>query len=397
MRSVPIALAPTTIALRTDLAAALVAERRGPDALDMLRTTLAAQADWIDGHRSFARLSAMLGCADAATETIDAALAKRPDDIALHMARLAVLARLTSPAQRLETATVLRRRLGDHPPLLIEEAIAASEAGRIADADRLFMGLGRHQDASLALAILRHLIRAQRFDQADQLAARLVDSPESVTAWAYRHTAWRATGDPRLDWLEQGGALVRSFDLAADLPLDRLRAVLEEVHGAAGQPLDQSVRGGSQSDGPLFARIEPEIQAVRAAAEAAIGRYRAALPAPDFGHPLLSAATQGRPRFAGAWSVRLTGGGGHHTNHIHGLGWLSSALYVALPPMAGQDGWLTIGAPPAELALDMPPRSTVEPKPGRLVLFPSWLWHGVTPFGDGERLTIAFDVARPCA
>jgi hypothetical protein len=35
----------------------------------------------------------------------------------------------------------------------------------------------------------------------------------------------------------------------------------------------------------------------------------------------------------------------------------------------------------------------VAPQPGRLVLFPSMLWHGTVPFSArAERLTIAFDV-----
>jgi hypothetical protein len=35
----------------------------------------------------------------------------------------------------------------------------------------------------------------------------------------------------------------------------------------------------------------------------------------------------------------------------------------------------------------------VAPRPGRLVLFPSMMWHGTTPFaGDDDRLTVAFDV-----
>jgi hypothetical protein len=41
------------------------------------------------------------------------------------------------------------------------------------------------------------------------------------------------------------------------------------------------------------------------------------------------------------------------------------------------------------------PYRLVEPKPGRLVLFPSTMWHGTRPFPAGERLTIAFDIARP--
>ena len=35
----------------------------------------------------------------------------------------------------------------------------------------------------------------------------------------------------------------------------------------------------------------------------------------------------------------------------------------------------------------------VEPKVGRLVLFPSTLHHGTSPFPAGERISVAFDVA----
>ena len=58
-------------------------------------------------------------------------------------------------------------------------------------------------------------------------------------------------------------------------------------------------------------------------------------------------------------------------------------------------GWLTLGEPDAQLGLPLQPRRKVEPEPGRLVLFPSWMWHGTIPFAQGERLTVAFDVAVP--
>jgi len=32
-------------------------------------------------------------------------------------------------------------------------------------------------------------------------------------------------------------------------------------------------------------------------------------------------------------------------------------------------------------------------EPGRLVLFPSYLYHGTRPFSAGERLSVAFDVS----
>ena len=45
----------------------------------------------------------------------------------------------------------------------------------------------------------------------------------------------------------------------------------------------------------------------------------------------------------------------------------------------GHAGWLALGEPQAELGLDLPPFRLIEPKPGRLVLFPSTMWHGTAP------------------
>jgi hypothetical protein len=84
---------------------------------------------------------------------------------------------------------------------------------------------------------------------------------------------------------------------------------------------------------------------------------------------------------------------------VHPLGWISSALYVGLPERtAGEPenaGWLTLGEPDEKLRLKLGPWREIEPKPGQLVLFPSWMWHGTVPFIEGERLTVAFDVRPP--
>jgi hypothetical protein len=216
--------------------------------------------------------------------------------------------------------------------------------------------------------------------------------------WPYVATAWRLTGDSRWHWLEGDERLVGIYDLGAAIPsLDALAKRLRSLHLATGQPFDQSVRGGTQTDGPLFSRIEPEIRALRAAIVAAVERHIAQLPPPEKSHPTRLRRT-GPVRFAGSWSVRLPGAG-FHSNHIHPAGWLSSAFYVALPEAmgAGDEGWLTLGAPQAELGLALAPFRKIEPRPGRLVLFPSTMWHGTIPFAAGERLTVAFDVARPGA
>ena len=53
----------------------------------------------------------------------------------------------------------------------------------------------------------------------------------------------------------------------------------------------------------------------------------------------------------------------------------------------------TAGSPSGDLALPDPIKRAIQPVPGRLVLFPSYMWHGTIPFeDDAVRTTIAFDV-----
>lgn len=215
--------------------------------------------------------------------------------------------------------------------------------------------------------------------------------------WPYATIIWRVKGDPRWEWLEGGERFVGIYDIADRLPpLDTLADTLRRLHTLQGQPLDQSLRGGTQTDGDIFMRIDPVLVQLRDAVRATVEEHVARFPAHDERHPLL-----GPPRspitFAGSWSVRLHSQG-FHANHVHPAGWISSALYVALPPDLGREeaGYLTLGNPSApHFEIDLPPFRTVEPKPGRLVLFPSYTFHGTKPFAEGERLTVAFDVARP--
>ena len=88
---------------------------------------------------------------------------------------------------------------------------------------------------------------------------------------------------------------------------------------------------------------------------------------------------------------------GFHVNHIHPEGWISSCYYVAVPDAvkdeAARRGWIKFGEPALDLPLKDPVRRAIQPAPGRLVLFPSYLWHGTIPFrGATARTTIAFDL-----
>jgi uncharacterized protein (TIGR02466 family) len=100
--------------------------------------------------------------------------------------------------------------------------------------------------------------------------------------------------------------------------------------------------------------------------------------------------------FSGAWSVRLRTQG-HHTNHVHPKGWISSALYISVPDEVAEGtdeaGFIQFGAPEEKLGLNLPPVRTIRPAVGSLVLFPSYMWHGTIPFTSSQsRISVAFDI-----
>jgi uncharacterized protein (TIGR02466 family) len=104
----------------------------------------------------------------------------------------------------------------------------------------------------------------------------------------------------------------------------------------------------------------------------------------------------GKAKIHSAWSVRLRPSG-FHVNHLHPEGWLSSAFYVETPATAletaGREGWIKFGEPGVPTSPALAAEHFVRPEPGRLVLFPSYMWHGTVPFtSDERRMTIAFDV-----
>jgi hypothetical protein len=219
--------------------------------------------------------------------------------------------------------------------------------------------------------------------------------PSSISAWSHIELAWRASGDPRSAWLSGQPGLfgARELRLSED-ELGRIAELLRALHRTRSHPIGQSLRGGTQTRGRLFLRREPELARLHAALTDAIEAHRAALPPFDADHPLLRHRDRAL-RIEGSWTVRLTASG-FHVNHIHPQGVLSSACYISLPDSIGtdpdRDGWLELGRPPRELNLELEPLAAIEPKPGRLALFPSYLFHGTRPFGSGERLTVAFDV-----
>lgn len=115
----------------------------------------------------------------------------------------------------------------------------------------------------------------------------------------------------------------------------------------------------------------------------------------------LAFAMPRKPRIDSLW-VNLLRGGGHHGAHIHPHSILSGTLYVEVPDGTGairfEDPRLAMmmAAPARRPDAPEPLQSfvTVQPAPGKLLLWESWLRHEVLPgTGKAERLSVSFNFA----
>ncbi len=265
-------------------------------------------------------------------------------------------------------------------------------------AERAVQLHANHPNACAALITslcgLGHPARAQQ--HVDRMR---VIYPNAQHWIAYQLTIWRLLGDVRYrEWMDYN-KLVQTFEVAAPPGYTSIEAFNEEfetalleLHNLRCHPIDQSLRGGSQTRQDLQFEQHPVIKSYLAALDQPIQEYLEHI-GQGKDHPL-SQRNTGEYKFAGCWSVKLNGGG-HHINHVHPEGWISSAYYISVPARDAErkSGWIKFGEPayPTEPASNA--EYWVEPVAGRLVLFPSYLWHGTNPTrGDELRLTAPFDI-----
>ena len=361
-----------------------------PAPFDHIERVLSQSPDWVEGHKALARLKAEAQ-ADNPLAVIEAALRKLPNHPALWMAYLTLLGSSGRHSEAAEHTAQLRRRIADLPELRLAEARYRGFAGELEAARGLLVGLPA-QLPELGVERARCALRLGQLDEASDLIQPVLDNtPEDIGAWALAELCWRASGNPRHQWLVPDDELFSQCDLGlSQTDLEQLAKSLRALHVTRSAPLGQSVEGGTQTHGNLRLRDDAAIMHLFDRIDDTVAEYTQNLPTLDPVHPLAKLTTKA-PQISASWSILLRSGG-CHVPHLHDGGRISSAVHIAVPgDLKPEEGALELGLPPDDIPLNLKPIARFAPKPGHLVLFPSFVYHSTSRFGDGERLTVAFD------
>jgi Flp pilus assembly protein TadD len=366
-------------------------------------TLSAAVQNWptaLEAHVALAKLRHMRGDAHYVRDLATAARATGRVELWLSLGDL-----LRRGGRLREAHDVVRPLADSHPEIpeiLSSLAVVLQELGELETALRYARKSheARPSDAEVAENVVATLLQLGRPDEAQPLIGSWRARTPLDGRWlAYEATAARQLGQPRYGDLYDYDRFVRVFELEPPAPYTTmtdfnasLAQALETRHLLKTHPLDQSLRHGTQTPRSLLADRDPLIASFLAAIREPLAEYVRALGV-DALHPFVG-RNRGAVELSGCWSVRLHDGG-YHVNHLHPQGWISSAYYVALPgdiaDERSKSGWIKFGEP----RMPTPGADAayfVEPRVGRLVLFPSYMWHGTTPIhGPEPRLAIAFD------
>jgi uncharacterized protein (TIGR02466 family) len=251
------------------------------------------------------------------------------------------------------------------------------------------------------------LIKAGNIDAATNILEEVCNNePANQLALAHLSLCWRILGDPRAKKLN-------NFDLVGEYELptppgfaslsafnEALNNCLTEFHTSKHHPLEQTLRQGTQTHGNLFGRDHELLDLLQTSFREVIATHAKKMMTLEPPYPGFSAKRDFD--FSASWSVRLRNQG-FHTQHIHPMGWLSSAYYVDLPSelalsrddstIEDQGGWIKFGEPNLECNPPLKAEHVVRPTVGKLILFPSYMWHGTIPFkSEQTRTTVVFDV-----
>jgi tetratricopeptide (TPR) repeat protein len=416
----------------------LAAEERIAEAAAAQASAISASPSRFEGHLAIGKLLVRLGREDEALAAYRRAIESNPAALAAHEEFNHLAWEMGKDVRQLGSHAFARARIGETPELLLAEAellLRFRDAGEAAKAEALLAcagdgfritsarGRALMQQDRLAEAVVQFgvaiaaepnavghrqdlamaLLRDRNAAAAGQVLGEAFEmAPDNQLTLGLLTLAARALGDET--WLGRIAVDDWIQEIVPPVPhgfpnMAAFNAVLGEelmsLHTRNAAPMEQSLNRGTQTPGSnLFAQKSRLLPLLEDSLRQAVAGYIAGLPR-DASYPFL-ARKRDAFDFSGSWSCRLNSSG-YHTNHIHPKGWISSAYYVDLPPdvAAGLEnqGALKFGESPFGLGEDDRPSRVVTPAIGKLVLFPSYFWHGTVRFvANRPRLTVAFDI-----
>ncbi len=377
---------PATLA---NMASCLLAADRPCEAVAVLEG-VADHPDVLN-HRGIAL--ARLGRRAEAADAYRRALMLRPG----HVETRLNLADVADDAEAEKLASSVLAEVPNHPRAANQLGLLRERAGDRAGAARaLAQGFDRARPHhALGINLARNLIRSGQPREALTVCEdMLAGSPSVTTPLALASVALDRLGESEardtlmgidrfvtvhdIDAVD-GFADMAAFNAALVAELAAHPSLVEEPEGLV-------TRQGRQSD-ELAHDATPAIAALGDLARSKLAAKRERLAGMAKDHPFLRALPD-------EWSLTLWGtilrAGGEVGAHIHAPNWMSGVYY---PDFAEEEGGaFAIGVLPGELGEPDLPHRVFRPRTSRMILFPSYLWHGTLPFAGADRISFAFDL-----
>jgi tetratricopeptide (TPR) repeat protein len=366
-------------------------------AVALARSAVAAAPDKPSAQLALARALSGAGEFGEAASLLDEACRRFPDMEALHEERAHALARLGEVEAALACA---RGRNAEWAPVFALTLLARQ--GRRSETVELEAAVAAVRPADPNL--LESRVKRARGDAAALL--RLCDEAldhDPASAHALHH---KAVALAQLDRRDEAAGLMALDRFLSVAPLaappgfggdeafrEAVRAEITANPTLHPDPVGHATRSGLRTR-HFPAAGDRAAPALIDSIRAAVADYAEAL---SGDHPFVRA----RPDRATLtpWAL-LFRGPGHQVAHHHPGCWLTGVYYVSArrdsaEPGGGHPGVIRIGVLPAGTGVEPPwPVLEIEPVPGTLLLFPSFVPHETVPPGDGaERISVAFDVA----
>ena len=375
------------------------------EAVSVYHQALEMAPDHADGHNNHGSALREIGKLDEAAAAYRRTLKIEPRHVDAHY-NLGIV--LQEQEQLVDAIAAYRKALEINPAFAgayVNLGYALQKSGRLTEAIHTYRRAieiapdypGAHVNLGDAL-----LERGDTKAAAEACEAYLREHPGDTALLAWRAVVLHELGERETArTLVDFERFIRPVRLEAPAPFSSLvefnAALADHVSRhptLVVAPSRHATRFGKHS-GELLAEPKGPVAQLEEKIRRAVEVYTRSLPT-DLEHPFLNNPPR---RFdLTAWCIILDGQG-YQVPHIHPSAWLSGVYYVRLPEIIGQPGhgeagWIEFGRPPEHFHCTAEPEVRVfEPKPGLMLLFPSYFYHRTVPFESADvRISISFDV-----